>query len=69
MRYLIQALLALAVLVAAPSLMQPPDETWEQVAAIAAALVLAGLAYRGAVGFVHSRRPKNYHDSIMPPKK
>jgi len=69
MRYLVQALVALAVLIAAPVLMEAPEETWEQVAAIVAALALAGFAYHGAVRFVRSRRPKSYHDSIMPPKK
>ena len=68
MRYLVQAFLALGALLAAPLLVETPDETWEQIAAVVAALGLAGLAYRGVVGFVNSRRPKRYPDSIMPPK-
>ena len=29
----------------------------------------AGLAFRAIVGFVNSRRPKRYADSVMPPRK
>ena len=69
MRYLIQALLALAALMAAPLLFEPPEELWQQVGAIAAAVILIGLAFRGAVGYVNSRRPKRFHDSLMAPKE
>ncbi len=69
MRYFVQAFLALGALIAAPLLLDTPDELWEQIAAGVAALILAGLAYRGVVGFVHSRKPKQYHDSIMIPKE
>ena len=68
MRYIIQAFFALAALIAAPLVVEAPDELWEQVAAGVAALILVGLAFRGIVGFVHSRKPKRYHDSIMVPK-
>ena len=67
MGYLVQALLALGALIAAPLLFETPDDDWEQVAAVVVLLILAGLAYRGVVGFVNSRRPKRYPDSIMPP--
>ena len=69
MRYLFQALFALGALIAAPLLFEHPDETWEQVAWGVAALILAGLAFRGAVGFVNSRRPKRFLDSVMAPKE
>ena len=69
MRYLVQAFLALGALIAAPLVVEAPDELWEQVAAGVAALILVGLAFRGIVGFVHSRKPKRFHDSIMPPRK
>ena len=69
MRYLLQSFLALAALIAAPVWLDTPDELWEQIAAGVAALILIGLAFRGVVGFVHSRRPKRFHDSIMVPKK
>ena len=36
MRYLIQAILALGALAAAPLLLEPPEETWQQVAAASA---------------------------------
>ncbi len=68
MRYIIQAFLALAALIAAPLLLDTPDELWEQIAAGVCALILVGLAFRGVVGFVHSRKPKQYHDSVMVPK-
>jgi hypothetical protein len=69
MRYLVQALLALGALIAAPLVFEAPDEPWEQVAAGVAALILAGLAFRGVVGFVNSRRPKRFPDSVMAPKE
>ena len=68
MRYLVQAFLALAALVAAPLFFEPPEETWEQIAAGVAALLLVGLAFRGMVGYVNSRRPKRFLDSVMAPK-
>jgi hypothetical protein len=69
MRYLVQAFLALGALLAAPLLLDAPDEIWEQVAAGVVALILVGLAFRGIVGFVHSRKPKRFHDSVMAPKQ
>ena len=68
MRYLIQAFLALGALIAAPLLLDAPDEPWQLVAAGVVALILAGLAFRGIVGFVRSRKPRVYLDSLMPPK-
>jgi hypothetical protein len=68
MRYLLQAFLALGALIAAPLLFDAPDELWQQIAAGAVALILAGLALRGMIGFVRSRKPHSYPDSLMPPK-
>ncbi len=68
MRYLIQAFLALGALIAAPLLFEAPDEPWQLAAAGVVALILAGLAFRGIVGFVRSRKPRVYLDSLMPPK-
>ena len=68
MRYLIQAFVALGALIAAPLVFEAPEETWEQVAWGVVALILAGLAFRGIVGFVRSRKPRVYLDSLMPPK-
>jgi hypothetical protein len=68
MRYLVQAFLALGALIAAPLLFDTPEELWQQVAAAVVALILAGLAFRGIVGFVRSRKPRVYLDSLMPPK-
>jgi hypothetical protein len=69
MRYLIQAFLALGALIAAPLLFEAPEELWQEIAAVVAALILVGLAFRGMVGFVRSRKPRSYPDSVMPPKK
>lgn len=66
MRYLAQALLALAVLVGLPMVVETPESLPGQIAAVIGALILAGLAFRGVVGFVNSRRPKRYLDSVMP---
>ena len=69
MRYLLQSGLALAVLIALPLVAEAPESTAGEVAAVVAALILVGLAFRGIVGFVRSRKPRSYPDSIMPPKK
>jgi hypothetical protein len=69
MRYLIQALLALALLIGLPIVLERPETTLGTVVAAIGALVLAGFAFRGVVGFVNSRRPKRYPDSIMVPKE
>jgi len=68
MRYLVQAFLALGALIAAPLLVDVPEEQWQQIAAVVIALILAGLAFRGMIGFVRSRKPRPYLDSMMPPK-
>jgi len=69
MRYLLQAFVALAALIAAPLLFEPPDESWQVAAVVVAAALLVGLAYRGIVGYVNSRRPRRFHDSTMAPRK
>jgi hypothetical protein len=69
MRYIVQAFLALAALIATPLVFEAPDEPWELIAAGVGALILVGLAFRGVVGFVHSRKPKTYLDSVMAPKE
>ena len=69
MRYLLQALAALALLIGLPLVLDPPESTEGIIGAGFGALILAGLAFRGVVGFVNSRRPKRYPDSIMVPKE
>jgi hypothetical protein len=69
MRYLLQAGLALAALIALPLLVEPPESLAGHVIAGVGALILAGLAFRGIIGFVRSRKPRVYLDSVMPPKK
>jgi hypothetical protein len=69
MRYLIQAFVALGALILGPSMLEAPEKLEWQVAAGVAALILAGFAYRGIVGFVNSRRPKRFLDSVMAPPR
>jgi hypothetical protein len=69
MRYLLQAGLALAALIALPMLVETPESLYGRIAAGVIALILVGLAFRGIVGYVRSRKPRSYPDSIMPPKK
>jgi len=69
LRYLVQALLALGALALGPNVIETPEETWQQILAGLVALILVGLAYRGVVGFVNSRRPKRFHDSLIAPKQ
>jgi hypothetical protein len=68
MRYLLQAFFALGALIALPLFVEAPEEHWQQIAAVVVALILAGLAFRGMIGFVRSRKPRAYLDSLMPPK-
>ena len=69
LRYLIQALVALGALALGPNILETPEETWQQILAAVVALILVGLAYRGIVGFVTSRRPRRFLDSVIAPKK
>ena len=73
MRYIVQAVVSLGLLIGLPLFLEAPEETEWQIVAAVAALILAGLAFRAIVGFVNSRRPKRYADSIMitkgPPRK
>jgi hypothetical protein len=69
MRYLVQTFLALAVLIGLPLFLEAPESLEGQIAAGIGALILVGLAFRGVVGFVHSRKPKTFLDSVMAPKE
>ena len=69
MRYLVQSFLALGVLVALPIFLEAPESLEGQIIAGIGALILIGLAFRGVVGFVRSRKPKSYPDSVMVPKQ
>jgi hypothetical protein len=68
LRYLLQAIVALGALALGPNVLETPQETWQQILAALIALILVGLAYRGIVGFVNSRRPRRFHDSVIAPK-
>jgi len=67
MRYIIQAIFALAVLFGLPVFLDTPATTEGEIAASVAALILVGVAIHGALGYVRSRKPASYHDSMMPP--
>jgi len=68
LRYLVQAIVALGALALGPTVLEAPETLEWQIIAGIAALILVGLAYRGIVGFVNSRRPKRFPDSLMAPK-
>lgn len=67
MLYLAQAGVALALLIGLPFVVDPPATDERLIAATIGAVVLAALAVHGVIRFVRSRKPKSYHDSIMPP--
>ena len=67
MRYVIQAAIALAVLVGLPVFLEAPASEEGMIAAAIGALVLAGIAIQGVAGYVRSRKPRSYLDSVMPP--
>ena len=67
MLYLAQAGVALALLIGLPFVLDPPATDERMIAATIGAIVLAAVAVHGVVGYVRSRKPGKYHDSIMPP--
>ena len=67
MRYLVQPALALALLVGLPVFLEAPESPEGMIAAAAGALVLVAIAIHGVFGYVRSRKPRSYHDSVMPP--
>jgi hypothetical protein len=67
MLYLAQAGVALALLIGLPLVLDPPATDARMIAATIGALVLAAVGVHGVMRFVRSRKPKSYHDSIMPP--
>ena len=67
MRYIIQALVALALLVGLPVFLEAPASLEAIAAAATGALVLVAVAIHGIVGYVRSRKPRAYLDSMLPP--
>ena len=67
MRYVLQALVALALLVGLPVFVKAPASTEGMIAAAVGALILVALAIHGVVSYVRSRKPRAYLDSVMPP--
>jgi uncharacterized membrane protein (UPF0136 family) len=69
MRYLLQAVVALGVLIGLPVFLEAPTSIEGMIAAGAGALVLLGAALHGVVHFMRSRRPRPFLDSMLPPKE
>ena len=67
MFHLAQAAVAFALLIGLPIVLEPPSTEDRMIAAAFGALFLAAVAAHGVLGYVRSRKPKSYHDSIMPP--
>ncbi len=69
MRYIVQAVVALALLVGLPMFLETPTSTAGMVAATLGAAILIAFGIQGVIGYVRSRRPQSFPDSIMPPPK
>ena len=69
MRYLLQAAVALGVLIGLPVFLEAPTSIEGMIFAGIGALVLLGAAFHGAIGFVKSRQTKPFLDSMLPPKR
>ena len=69
MRYLVQAIFALAVLIGLPVFLDTPTSTEGMIAASIGAAILIVAGIQGVIGFARSRRPQSFPDSLMPPPK
>ena len=69
MRYIVQAVFALAMLIGLPVFLETPTSTAGMIAATLGAIILIGAGIQGVIGFVRSRRPQSFPDSLMPPPK
>lgn len=67
MRYILQAVIALGVLIGLPVFLEAPTSIEGMIAAGIGALVLLGATFHGVLGFVNSRKPKPFLDSMLPP--
>lgn len=67
MRPIIQAVVALAVLTGLPVIVEAPASPEGMIGATVGALILVAIAIHGVFGYVRSRKPRSYHDSVMPP--
>jgi uncharacterized membrane protein len=65
---MIQAIVALALLIILPLVVGTPETTQGMVAAIVAAFVLFAFLLEGAARFIRNRR-RPFLDSVMPPQK
>jgi hypothetical protein len=67
MLYLVQAGVALVLLIGLPFVLESPATDERMAAASIGALVLAAVAIHGIMRFLRRRKPGLYHDSVMPP--
>ncbi len=67
MRYIFQAVFAVAALIGLPVFFDTPSTPEGMIGATVAALILVGFAIQGVFRYVRSRKPSSYHDSVMPP--
>lgn len=66
MRHLFQAGAAVVLLIGMPIVLETPSSGIGLAAAGLAALVLLGVAWHGVVSHLHTRKPKEYLDSVVP---
>ena len=70
MLHVLQAAVALVLLVALPIVLESPKTTAGELTAIAVAVLLIAVAIHGVVRFVRTRKPRSFPDSVIaPPKK
>ncbi len=67
MRYILQAMFALAALIGLPVLLETPTSSEGMITATIGAAVLIAIGIQGVIGFVRSRKPQSFPDSLMPP--
>ena len=67
MRHIALSGFALVLLAVLPVVLETPATPEGEIAAALGALILVAVAVGGVVRYVRSRKPKSYHDSVMPP--
>lgn len=69
MLHILQAAVALALLIGLPVFLATPASPEGMIAATIGALILVAIAIQGVLRFVRSRKPLSYADSMMVPPK
>ena len=68
MRYLLQAVVALGVLIGLPIFLETPSSIEAILALGGVAVVLVGTAFHGITTYVRTRKPRVFMDSVLPDK-